>query len=517
MRAISFVGFGAFVALLITSFLSLGHGVLATSVDSVATPMTTATARPAYFRPSGGNSTVLNHDLWVSHGNLQDRDNNCECFDPENTCCMVAHNGTAPFCVGRGVTCCGKTVCEIGETCCEDGTGGSGCCTAGTYCMGPGKGCCPISQVCGNSSVTGYDATAPVCKATALASSLCCPSSLPHYTSSDGLWSGCYPSTVPTSLTFSGVRSGTLGQALTHGVDVAVVSLSTYFQNTTTLTGGYDVTFSRVNTTVLSPSTPIQTMTKSTNTTGGYYVISSYDSVKGQEVEVRVHISTTTRTTTFTPVMVQELSTPGSSSSLTPASATAFASDNATLTVTGSPTTITMTVYPGFNYSSFKAPGSAPTSTDPLGTHNLTLNGTTTSASPGLAKTTVTITSTSTPGSSTLLLATLSTNSSGSGVSFPSGESSMTVLSTVSPATHSRSTTTTTEVITASQSVSVCYNTAKNTRGPCTTATDNGVQYKGAVTTTLTSDATLTITLTVALVVWLIVAIILAVWIFRFW
>ncbi|TKA69272.1 hypothetical protein B0A49_08367, partial [Cryomyces minteri] len=98
MRAISFVGFGAFVALLITFFLSLGHGVLATSVDSVATPMTTATARPAYFRPGGGNSTAVNHDLWVSHGNLQDRDNNCECFDPENTCCMAAHNGTAPFC-----------------------------------------------------------------------------------------------------------------------------------------------------------------------------------------------------------------------------------------------------------------------------------------------------------------------------------------------------------------------------------------------------------------------------------
>ncbi|KAA6412826.1 MAG: hypothetical protein FRX48_03819 [Lasallia pustulata] len=159
--------------------------------DVLAIYATNASALAPYYR------SVSNGSVWVIPSSAYDlgaRGMSCECFDPDQTCCMAASNSIAPFCIAHNSNCCGDTYCNPGETCC-----GNACCPSNTTCTtNPiAPGCCPVSQTC-SGPASCLDAASSNCS-NASPPAQCCPSSVPYCRTFAPYGLGCFASSTMSS------------------------------------------------------------------------------------------------------------------------------------------------------------------------------------------------------------------------------------------------------------------------------------------------------------------------------
>ncbi|CAL8581303.1 hypothetical protein XPA_007002 [Xanthoria parietina] len=146
---------------------------------------------PFYRNVTAGGAWVLP----ASPFDLGARAMTCECFDPDEKCCMGSPPVVGPFCIPPNATCCSSTMCEPGETCCGDY-----CCRSGTTCSTDREnpGCCPLGQSC------SADTPPPTCLDHSSNCSgkfppkQCCPSDLPFCSSQEGKGFGCYATSAIT-------------------------------------------------------------------------------------------------------------------------------------------------------------------------------------------------------------------------------------------------------------------------------------------------------------------------------
>lgn len=162
---------------------------------------------PAYHRNTTAGAAWV---IPASPFDLGARSMTCECFDPDETCCMPSSTDIAPFCLPKDATCCGDTLCEAGEICC-----GNYCCYSDTTCSSDLSifGCCPQGQTCDTQNpATCLDNTSPKRNGHSSPPSNCCPSSLPHCRSFGAQGYGCFDtpetsssSSAPTSTSIDSV------------------------------------------------------------------------------------------------------------------------------------------------------------------------------------------------------------------------------------------------------------------------------------------------------------------------
>ncbi|KAF6233889.1 hypothetical protein HO173_008101 [Letharia columbiana] len=178
-------------------------------------------------------------DVWVfpsSANDLGARQVSCECFNPDDQCCIAASSSVPPFCMPTGSTCCGDTFCVADETCCEEG-----CCPALTTCniKSSVTGCCPRGEVCAiPDGAICYDHTSSNCSNRASPPPNCCPADDPFCRDFKPRGWGCYglsttasaTSTVPTmtaagtSNIFAPPASTSPSAISTHTMTISVVS-----------------------------------------------------------------------------------------------------------------------------------------------------------------------------------------------------------------------------------------------------------------------------------------------------